>query len=218
MPTPALLARGPWHPDQVEARWLEDHFEPPAEVTQRADECVDALRERGSPSHDGLAGRLAAYEVDGDRLRLEIQPSRWALRLVEGEAQDSLTALCAVRRADGSWLAGRRAAWVASWAGRWALGAGGAVDLGESPVQTLSRELDEEWQLEPERLSVEAMLRLPDGLVMVVGMATVPNGAEPTPDHEHDAFAWWPADPDEWPAEADPRLRLMAAFLANAGG
>jgi 8-oxo-dGTP diphosphatase len=215
MPTPGLLARGPWDPDQVDVRWLERPFEPPADVTRRADECVEALRERGSPSHDGLAARLSSFEVDGDRLRLEIQPSRWALRLIEGEAHDSLTALCAVRRADGSWLAGRRAEWVATWAGRWALGAGGAVDLGESPAETLSRELDEEWQLVPDRLSVEAMMRLPDGLVMVIGMATVANGADPTPDEEHDAFAWWPADPGEWPAEADPRLRMMATFLAS---
>jgi 8-oxo-dGTP diphosphatase len=217
MPTPALLARGPWHPDQVEARWLDAPFEPPADVTRRADECVDKLRERGSPSHDGMAARLASYEEDGDRLRLDLQPSRWALRLLEGDAHDSLTALCAVRREDGAWLAGRRAAWVATWAGRWALGAGGAVDLGEGPAQTLTRELDEEWQLAPDQLSVEAMLRLPDGLVMVVGMATVANDVEPTPDHEHDAFAWWPPDPNEWPPEADPRLRLMAAFLAPGG-
>lgn len=215
MPTPALLARGPWLPEQVEARWLEDHFEPAPEVAREADERVAALRERGSPSHDGIAGRLAAYEIDGDRLKVDIQPSRWALRLVEGNAQDSMTALCVVRREDGSWLAGRRAPWVASWAGRWALGAGGAVDLGESPALTLSRELDEEWKLEAGGLSVEAMVRLPDGLVMVVGMATVPDGVEPTPDHEHDAFAWWPADPDAWPEEADSRLRLMAAFLTT---
>jgi 8-oxo-dGTP diphosphatase len=213
---PGILARGPWQPDQVEVRWREEHFEPPPDVARQADDAVSALRERGSPSHDGMATRLAGYEVAGDRLRLELQPSRWALRLVEGAGQDSLTALCAVRRPDGCWLAGRRAEWVASWAGRWALGAGGAVDLGESPAHTLARELDEEWQLVPERLTVEALLGLPDGLVMVVGLATVAADAEPQPDHEHDAFAWWPADPEQWPAEADPRLKLMGAFLAAA--
>ena len=37
---------------------------------------------------------------------------------------------------------------------------------------------------------------------------------EPVPDAEHDAWAWWPADVDRWPAEADERLKLMGRFLA----
>jgi 8-oxo-dGTP diphosphatase len=208
-----ILARGPWEADQIEARWLSDAYEAPAEVQRRADAAVDELRDRGSPAHDGLATRLAGWREDGGRLVLELQPSRWALRLVEGNACGSLTALCVVRAADGRWLAGRRADWVSSWAGRWALGAGGAVDLGESPADTLSRELREEWRLEPERLSVEALLGLPDGIVMLVGLATVADGADPVPDHEHDEWAWWPADVDSWPGEADPRLRLMARLL-----
>ena len=55
-----ILARGPWQSDQVEARWLDDTFEPPAEVLREADAAVDGLRERGSPAHDGMATRLAA--------------------------------------------------------------------------------------------------------------------------------------------------------------
>jgi hypothetical protein len=35
-----------------------------------------------------------------------------------------------------------------------------------------------------------------------------------TPDHEHDAYAWWPADVAQWPDEADEPLRRMASFLA----
>ena len=89
------------------------------------------------------------HEARDGGLWMELQPARWALRLVDGEACDSLTALCVVRREDGWWLAGRRAAWLATWAERWALGAGGAVEVGESPVETLFRELDEEWQLRP---------------------------------------------------------------------
>ena len=54
-------------------------------------------------------------------------------------------------RRDGRWLAGRRADWVATWAGRWALGAGGAVEVGEDPVTALARELEEEWPVAPER-------------------------------------------------------------------
>jgi len=210
-----ILARGPWQSDQVEARWLEDTFEPPAEVLREADAAVDGLRERGSPAHDGMATRLAGWREEEGRLLLDLQPMRWAVRLVEGNACDSLTALCAVRTEDGRWLAGRRAAWVSTWAGRWALGAGGAVDLGEGPAQTLTRELDEEWQLEPDSLSVEALLGLPNGVVMVVGLATVPDAAEPVPDDEHDEWAWWPAEVDAWPAEADERLKLMARLLSG---
>jgi ADP-ribose pyrophosphatase YjhB (NUDIX family) len=213
-PRPGLLARGPWRPDQVEAVWRDDAFEVPAEVERRADGAVQGLRDRGSPAHDGMATRLVAFEVDGERLRLELQPVRWALRLLD-DASDSLTALCVVRSEDGRWLAGRRAAWVSTWASRWALGAGGAVDLGESPAETLARELQEEWGLEPDTLSVEALIELPTGMKMLVGLATVPDGCEPVPDDEHDEWAWWPADIGSWPAEADERLKLMAALLGS---
>jgi 8-oxo-dGTP diphosphatase len=57
------------------------------------------------------------------------------------------------------------------------------------------------------------LVRLPDGIAMLVGMATVPDGAEPVPDDEHDEWAWWPADVESWPGEADPRLSLMARLL-----
>jgi 8-oxo-dGTP diphosphatase len=139
---------------------------------------------------------------------------RWALRLVDGDASHSMAALTVARAADGRWLAGRRAAWLSSWPGRWALGAGGAVDVGESPAQTLSRELDEEWAVQPERLTVEALVRLPHQLVMVVGLAWLPDGAEIEMDDEHDDYAWWPADVADWPAEADEPLRRMATLLA----
>ena len=179
-----------------------------------ADGAVEGLRERGSPAHDGLATRLVDWDAADDRLRLELQPVRWALRLLE-DASDSLTALCVVRSEDGRWLAGRRADWVSSWAGRWALGAGGAVDLGESPAETLTRELHEEWQLRPDELSIEALVCLPNGLTMLVGLATVSGDAQPVPDAEHDEWAWWPGRPADWPPEADDRLKLMANLLAT---
>jgi 8-oxo-dGTP diphosphatase len=214
MQKPAILARGPWPVERVHARWQEDHYEPTAQLAEAADEAIAALRDRGSPSHDGLSARLVGHaERDGDLL-LELQPMRWALRLVEGNASGSMAALTVTRAADGRWLAGRRAPWLSSWPGRWALGAGGAVDVGESPADTLSRELHEEWSVEPAELTVEALVRLPHQLVMVVGLAWLPDGAEVEMDPEHDAYAWWPADVADWPDEADEPLRRMATLLA----
>ncbi len=211
---PGILARGPWETDQVASRWREDAYEPPPARIEAADEAIAELVDRGSPAHDGLAARLAGYGTADGRLELELQPMRWSLRLVREDACASLAALCVTRDAAGRWLAGRRAPWVATWAGRWALGAGGAVEVGEDPVETLGRELEEEWSVTPERLSVEALVSLPNRLAMLVGLAWLPAGAEVAADDEHDAHAWWPADPEAWPEEADPALRRMASILA----
>jgi 8-oxo-dGTP diphosphatase len=210
---PAILARGPWAPDQVQVRWSERQYAPPPERGAAADAAIRALRERGSPSHDGLAARLVRHEETDGHLVLDLQPVRWALRLVEGDASCSVAAMCLTRDSEGRWLAGRRAAWLASWAGRWALGAGGAVDVGESPVDALTRELREEWSVEPDRLRVEALVRLPHDLVMFVGTAWLARGAEVTPDHEHDAYAWWPPDVADWPKEAHDDLRRIPVLL-----
>jgi 8-oxo-dGTP diphosphatase len=216
MSSPAILARGHWPVERVRARWHDEHYEPPEHHAEAADAAIEALRERGSPSHDGLAARLVAHAEEGDELVLELQPVRWALRLVQGDASHSVAALTVTRAADGRWLAGRRSAWLSSWPGRWALGAGGAVDMGESPADTLSRELREEWAVDPESLTVEALVRLPQRLVMVIGLAWLPEGAEIVMDDEHDAYAWWPADVADWPPEADEPLRRMATLLAGA--
>ena len=212
---PALLARGPWRPDEVEVHWSDDHYDAPPARLEAADAAIAALRDRGSPSHDGLAARLVSHSERNGRLTLHLQPTRWALRLVEGDASLSVAALCVTRDADGRWLAGRRAPWLSSWAGRWALGAGGAVDLGENPAHTLVRELHEEWAVAPESARGEALLQLPHRLVMFVGQAWLPAGAEDsvTPDHEHDDYAWWPRDIDAWPAEAGEVLPRMARWL-----
>jgi 8-oxo-dGTP diphosphatase len=208
-----LLARGPWSPEQVTAAWRAEAFEPSAADTAAADAALAALRERGSPSHDGLAARLAGFEHHADGLRLELQPARWSLRLVGSADTRSLSVLCVVRDADGRWLAGRRAPWLASWTGRWTLGAAGAVEVEEQPVDAMVRELKEEWSVAPAELTVEALAETPNGLVFVVGMAWLATGAEAVPDDEHDAHAWWPADVTAWPDEADVIVRRMAALL-----
>jgi len=214
---PEILARGPWALDQVRAHWQPGHYQPSQEHSDAADAAIKGLRERGSPSHDGMAARLVDFRQDADGLAMELQPLRWALRLVARDASRSVAALCVTRSADGRWLAGRRAPWVASWAGRWALGAGGSVDLGENPADTLVRELGEEWGVSPERVRGEALVRLPHQLVMFVGQDWIAENDEAavTPDHEHDAFAWWPREIDEWPPEAGAALSRMARWLSG---
>lgn len=213
---PGLLARGPWAPSQVSVAWREQPYEPDANAVRAADVALAALRDRGSPSHDGLAARLASFDSGADGLTLELQPARWALRLISAHAAQSLSSLCVVRSADGRWLAGRRASWLASWAGRWALGAGGSVEVGENPVDTMVRELEEEWSVSPRQLTAEALVRLPSGVVLLIGMAWLDDGVNVIPDPEHEEFAWWPSEVDRWPAEGDEPLRRMGAMLAAA--
>jgi 8-oxo-dGTP diphosphatase len=212
---PGILARGPWPPGQVSARWSQDSYVPDAQTSAAADEAIAALRERGSPAHDGVAARLEGFSVEDGELRLELQPMRWALRLLRSGASQALSVLCVVRDHEGRWLAGRRASWVATWAGVWALGAGGAVDAGEEPARALARELHEEWGVVPERLVVEALVATPGDSAFLVGQAWLGPDAELIRDHEHDAHAWWPPDPREWPEEAHPQLRGMATLLAS---
>jgi hypothetical protein len=62
---------------------------------------------------------------------------------------------------------------------------------------------------------VEALIALPNHMAMLIGQAWLANGARVRRDHEHDAHAWWPADPGAWPAEdADPALRRLAHLIA----
>jgi 8-oxo-dGTP pyrophosphatase MutT (NUDIX family) len=212
---PGILARGAWPLEDVEARWLDEAYDPGAEATAAADAAITALRDRGSPAHDGIGARLVGHCASTDGLHLEIQPIRWAMRLVSADASLSIAALCVTRAADGRWLAGRRAGWLSTWPGRWALGAGGAVDAGENPADTLVRELDEEWSVAPREITARALVCLPHRLVMFVGLAWLADGAEVVPDSEHDDFAWWPAAVDRWPEEADAGLRRMGSLLAQ---
>jgi 8-oxo-dGTP diphosphatase len=81
----------------------------------------------------------------------------------------------------------------------------------------MRRELQEEWSVAPERLTVEALVGRPSGVVLIIGMAWLQDGASVTPDSEHDEFAWWPARPENWPEEADAPLRLLAGTLSGSG-
>jgi ADP-ribose pyrophosphatase YjhB (NUDIX family) len=216
MPTaPGILARGPWEPEQIEVSWRSEEFEPSRAMIADADVAIAELRRRGSPSYDGLAARLVDFRAHPRRLHLELQPMRWAVRL-GSDAARSLSVQCVVRDGEGRWLAGRRAAWLATWAGRWALGAAGSVEVDENPAETLSRELREEWSVEPARLQVEALVQLASGMVLLVGQAWLRDGATVAPDAEHDEFAWWPPAVDEWPQEASEPLRRMGVLLGGS--
>jgi 8-oxo-dGTP diphosphatase len=193
---PGIIARGPWQAGDVSCTWSEVPFDGGPAAEAEADAAIAELAERDSPTHDGLAARLVHHATPDGRLELELEPVRWSLRL-GSDAFDSLSALCVVRDSEGRWLAGRRAAWVATWAGRWALGAGGTVEVGENPAHTLVRELDEEWSVTPAHVSAEALVRIPSGLVLFVGIARLEPGAEVTMDPEHDEYAWWPANTDD---------------------
>ena len=39
---PALLARGPWRPDEVEVHWSDDHYDPPPARVEAADAAIAA--------------------------------------------------------------------------------------------------------------------------------------------------------------------------------
>ena len=118
-----ILARGPWLPSEIEVSWRQEPFTPDQDAIDAADLALAQLRDRGSPSHDGLAARLRDFEVVDGRLRLECEPVRWALRLLSGDAMQSLSALCVVRfgRRPLARRPPRRVAGdVVAGAGRWA--------------------------------------------------------------------------------------------------
>ena len=141
---------------------------------------------------------------------------RWALRLIPDGAARSLSVLCAVRAADGRWLAGRRAEWLASWAGRWALGAGGSVEVDENPADTMAASCARSGRSSPSGLRIEALVLLPSEMVLLVGQAWLADGATVTPDHEHDEFAWWPAEPSQLAGGgATSRCGAMAALVSS---
>ncbi len=85
--------------------------------------------------------------------------------------------------------------------------------MDENPADTLGRELHEEWSVRAGRIDIEALIMLPSQVAMLVGLAWLHEGAAVRPDHEHDDYAWWPADLTQWPQEADEPLRRLAALL-----
>ena len=189
-----VLARGPWEAHRVSARWSERPFDAGAGAEAQADAAI-AEPARARVAHPRRAGRPAGVVLcDGTGLDLELEPARWAHPPRRRRAGQHLRPVRGTRPRGA--LAGGPPRGVGGHLGRAVgAGAGGAVDLGENPADTLARELEEEWSVQADHMSVEALVRLPTGLILLVGMAHLPAGAEVTIDPEHDAHAWWPPDP-----------------------
>ena len=172
--TRGIVARGPWQPEQVRVTWLHDAYEPPAEVDRLADSAVDALRERGSPCHDGLSTRLASFaEVDGGLVAGAAAVALGAApgggrrlgephRALRGAYRGRALARRAPRRV-GVHLGGPLGA--RARAGRWTSARARPRRCRASCARSGSSR--------PQSLSVEALVGLPNGMAMVVGLATV---------------------------------------------
>ena len=134
----------------MDVTWRSEPFEPSGEATDAADVALAALRRRGSPSHDGLAARLVGFEAtpgpafaraSAGPLGVAPDPRRRRPEPVDPVRR------CAPPTAAG-WPGGVRSGWRPG-PGRWALGAGGSVEVDENPADTMGRELLEEWSVEP---------------------------------------------------------------------
>ena len=220
--TPGILARGPWALDQVEGHWREPPYEPAERRdrrprTRRSARCASA----GSPAHDGLSGAARRRSrAARERLVLELEPIRWALRLDRTDAAQSVAAMCVVRAHDGRWLAGRRADWLATWAGRWALGAGGRGRGRREPGRTRSRaSCARSGRSSPSGSPSRRSSACRNQLVLLVGLAWLADGRRrSSPTHEHDelrvvagrASSSWPAEADEPLRQRDAPTRSLA--------
>ena len=198
-------------------RWREDCFEPPPRAG-RGRRPRDRRARRARLAHPRRPRRAARRLARPGATGSSSSCSRCAGRCGSSITPSAL-ALGAVRRALAPTAAGSPAGaptWVATWAGRWALGAGGAVEVGEDPVETLARELQEEWAVEPERLAVEALVVLPNraGDARRPGVAArraprscATTSTTPTPGGR--------PTPRAWPDEAEPSLLRLGTLLAG---
>ena len=157
---PGILARGPWPPDRVPSRWSDDPTSRPPEQGRRG-------RPRRSPSSQ-----------DRGRRRTTGWPPGWPASGGRRRAASSSCSRCAgrcgcwrrrVRRALGAVRRARRRGPLArrparrvggdAGPGVWALGAGGAVEVGRGPGARARRASSRRsGRVEPERLAVEALV------------------------------------------------------------
>ena len=150
---PGILARGPWAPDDVERALARGAVRAAPAATEAADAALDELRERGSPSHDGLAARLPSLRGRRrpPRARAAADPlGAAAARTATPRRACRRSASCARPTAAG-WPDAARPGWrPGPGAGR--SGPAARSSVGENPADTLVRELREEWSVTPERI------------------------------------------------------------------
>ena len=212
---PGILARGPWPAGQVAARWRDEPYEPAPERTRRrrrGDRRAARPRLARPTTASPRASPASSAPTDG--LRMELQPMRWALRLVASDASASLAALCVVRDGDGP-LARRPPRRRGSRPGP---GAGRSAPAARSrSARTRRRRSRASWtrsgRSSPSARPSRRSSASPTGWSCSSARRGCAPGAEVTRDPEHDAHAWWPPDLDDWPDEADRALRHMARLL-----
>ena len=215
---PGILARGPWErrPGRRSAGARTRSSRRPSRPRPPT-AAIAALA--GPRLARARRARRAARRLRGRRRRAASSScSRCAGRCgcVRGRRRARCRCCASCATPTGRWLAGRRAAWVATWAGRWALGAGGAVEVGEDPVETLARELAGGVVGRARAARGRgAGRRCPTGMAMLVGQAWLPAGAEVVarPRARRARLVAAPT-PRAWPEEADPRCARMATLLA----
>ena len=208
-----ILARGPWEPDQVDVRWQADAFEPAPGATEAADarstRCAGAAR----PATTGWPRRLVDFRADGSGLTLELQPARWALRLVPEFAARACR--CCAWSATPT-VAGSPAAVPAGWRRGPGAGRSAPPDRSRSTRTRRTRCAESSPRSGRCRRSGSGSRRSWCSRARWrcwSGRRGCPTAPTVSPDDEHDAFAWWPADVEQWPAEADEPLRRVAELL-----
>ena len=72
--------------NDIHGVWLSEEYRPSPAKTLAADDAIRELHDRGSPSHDGLSARLVSFSEQKGGISIEMQPLRWALRLVGEDA------------------------------------------------------------------------------------------------------------------------------------
>ena len=206
----AILARGPWEPEDIVVTWLGQEFEPGANASERADQALERLRQRGSPAFDGRSARLVSHEVADGKLKLVLQPVRWALRL----SHEPREPVGDVPGAFEPTAAGSPAvAPVArQWAGRWALGAGGASTSGRTRRTTLcaSCARSGRWRATDSGGARHAS----PGTIMLVGQAWL---AEDARSPRTPSTTSTPGGPPSrrWPTEGDEPLLALSALVSR---
>ena len=155
VPEPDVLARGPWAPEDVVARWSDQHFDPRAEAAAEADLAIEALRRPrlAQPRRPRRHGSSTSRAGDG---RLDARPAAAALgaaprRRATPPGRSPRSVSRARRRTLARGPARGRGSHRGPVAGRSAPAA--PSTSARAPPARSSASSTEEWSVAPERLS-----------------------------------------------------------------